>query len=144
MDAGTKLQVGGLPDRTDLVVWGFPVAEGAVMSVDCVDCGGPDVYSFDRRSNQAVKVAGGVVAPGLDGEWIKEYVTETQCVVSKIGLDGAMLMSGKPIECGFNIVEEVPLGLVVWMEDFGADTGAVLAVDDLREIHRGGIIHAVA
>ncbi len=141
IDAGTEVRVTGLPDGEEFTFWSVSAGREAVVYVSCTECEQePEVFSLDRGSKSAERIAVGFPAPGIGGVWVKRFVSGTRCALSKVSLDGTTLKAEKPIDCDLRLVGETGLGLVVWSDP---SVGAVLDVDDLQPVFESGFIYAV-
>ena len=143
VDAGSERRVDGLPVGEDLVLWNVAAGGGAVVMVDChVECGGPEVFAVDVESGAARSIAFGFPTPAPDGVWVKRYVSEAACTLSKVGLDGATLAAERAFDCDLAVGEETSLGLVVSLAQDGSE-GAILDPETLDTVIETGNVLAV-
>lgn len=144
VDAGSARRIEGLPVDEDLVLWNLATGGGAVLMVDCqVDCGEPELFSVDAVSGVARSIARGFPSPALDGVWVKRYLSETTCTLSKVGLDGTALVAERRFDCDIALGEETPMGLVVSTTDGGLEQDAILDPETWEPVFETGNIIAV-
>ncbi|MEN8040997.1 MAG: hypothetical protein ABFR95_05790 [Actinomycetota bacterium] len=144
VDADADRRLDGLPEGGDLIVWSVAVGEGAVVLVDChQECGAPELFAIDDQSDVARSIAFGFAAPAPGGVWVTRGTSETICTLTKVGLDGTILIPERPFDCDLSVVEETSVGLVVSIPQFGPEQGAILDPETLDPIIETGRIHAV-
>lgn len=139
VDEDSERRVDGLPVDEDLVLWNIAAGGGAVLMVDCmVECGAPELFSVDAEYGVARSIAMGFPAPAPDGVWVKQYLSETTCTLSKVSLDGTTQAAERPFDCGISLGQETPMGLVVSMTQVSPERDAILDPESLETVFETG------
>jgi len=142
VDTDASRRLDGLPVGEDLVVGTVAVGEGAVVLVCAVKCDAPELFAVDGHSGVAQSIGFGLPAPAPDGVWATRHVSETACTLSKLGLDGTILISERPFDCDISVVEETSMGLVA-VPNSRPELGAILDPETLDTLFQTDRIIAV-
>jgi hypothetical protein len=134
VDSGTSHRIIWLPNQTD-VWWAEQQGRRVIVTLDCVDCPvRPAVFVLDDGDYTAEPVATGMfVTAGLNATlWAKTYATRSSCRLGRIGVDGEIVDSLRPVSCDTNVIADSAVGLVATL----GDDPAVLNRSDFSAIRR--------
>lgn len=144
IDADTVQRIGGLPEPSgEEQFWSLRAGPNAIIG--CIrGCPPPDVFVLSHGESVAQPIGSGFATSGVGGVWLRRIASSETCTLTKVDWNGETLHPETEFDCGVNLVEETPLGLVAWTDaNLGTIQGVLLDPSSLTTVLEVGQIHGV-
>lgn len=143
VDAGTIERIDGLPELEDAEFWAQQAGDHAVIHCS-IGCQREDLFILRKGESTARPIGSGFPTQGTEGTWIKSFISDDTCTLTKVDWNGEILHPETQFECSTSLIDETQLGLVGWTErGHGPIQGVLIDPSNLAEIRQVGEIHGV-